>query len=150
VLAPATRVAFDLDGTGRAQYYSWLKPDAAFLVWDPEHTGRITSGRELFGAVTWWLFWQNGYQAMAALDDDGDGWLTGHELAGLSLWFDRNQNGTAEPGEVIPIEKAGVEALAVWADGSDEQSPMNARGVRLKDGRVLPTWDWITTPGTAQ
>jgi hypothetical protein len=145
LLASATRVTFDLDGTGRAQSYSWLQPDAAFLVWDPERTGRVTSGRQLFGTVTWWLFWENGYQALAALDDDRDGWLSGRELAGLSLWFDRNQNGISEPGEVIPIEQAGVEALAVRADGWHGQCPMNAHGVRLKDGRVLSSWDWVTT-----
>jgi hypothetical protein len=146
LLAPALRIHFDLDGTGRDQTYSWLRPDAALLVWDPEHTGRITSGRQLFGNVTWWMFWENGYRALAALDDDRDGWLKGPELAGLALWFDHNQNGIADPGEVIPIEEAGVEALAVRADGWYGTSPMNARGVRLRDGRVLPTWDWLATP----
>jgi hypothetical protein len=142
LLAPETRVKFDLDGTGREQSYSWLQPDAAFLVWDPEHTGRITSGRQLFGTVTWWMFWENGYQALASLDDDRDGWLRGRELNGLALWFDRNQNGISDPGEVIPIEQAGIEALAVNADAS----LMNQRGAVLKDGRVLPTWDWVATP----
>src|SRR5258708_18304500 len=142
LLAPELRVRFDLDGTGRAQTYFWLRPDAALLVWDPEHTGRVTSGRQLFGNVTWWMFWENGYQALAALDDDRDGWLKGPELKGLALWFDRNQNGIADPGEVIPIEEAGVEALAVTADAA----LMNPSGVRMKDGRVLPTWDWVVTP----
>jgi hypothetical protein len=142
LLAPGTRVKFDLDGTGRDQSYSWLQPDTALLVWDPERTGRITSGRQLFGTVTWWMFWENGYQALAALDDDHDGWLRGHELSGLALWFDRNQNGISDPGEVIPIEEAGVEAIAVHADSS----LMNPRGAVLKDGRVLPTWDWVAAP----
>lgn len=94
LLAPAAQVRFDLDGTGR-----------------------VTSGRQLFGNVIWWMFWESGYQALAALDDDHDGWLQGRELAGLVLWFDRNQNGISDPGEVIPIEQAGVEALAARADG---------------------------------
>ena len=146
LLAPGLHVRFDLDGTGRAQSYPWLQPDAALLVWDPEHTGQISSGRQLFGNVTWWMFWENGYQALAALDDDHDGWLRGAELAGLALWFDRNQNGVCDPGEIVPIEQAGVKALAVRTDGWDGPSPMNANGVRLKDGRVLPTWDWVATP----
>src|SRR5258708_26170515 len=142
LLAPGLRVKFDLDGTGREQSYPWLQSDAAFLVWDPEHTDHVTSGRQLFGTVTWWMFWENGYQALAALDDDRDGWLRGAELNGLALWFDRNQNGIADPGEVIPIEQAGIEALAVTADAG----LMNPSGVRMKDGRVLPTWDWVVTP----
>jgi hypothetical protein len=143
LLAPDVRVNFDLDGTGRAQSYAWLGPDTALLIWDPQHTGEVTSGRQLFGNVTWWMFWENGYQALAALDDDHDGWLRGPELAGLALWFDRNQNGVCDPGEVVPIEQSGVEALAVRATGWDGASPMNANGLRLKDGRVLPTWDWV-------
>jgi hypothetical protein len=143
-LLAATQVKFDLDGTGRKQVYTWLRPDAAFLVWDPAHKGRVTSGRQLFGTVTWWMFWADGYQALAALDDDHDGWLSGRELAGIALWFDRNQNGVSETGEVIGIEDAGVDALAVFANGCDGQSPMNSHGARLKDGRLLPTWDWVT------
>ncbi len=146
LLAPELRVNFDLDGTGRAQSYPWLRPDTALLIWDPQHTGNVTSGRQLFGNVTWWMFWENGYQALAALDDNHDGWLRGPELAGLALWFDRNQNGVCDPGEVVPIEQAGVEALAVRATGWDGQSPMNANGAKMKDGRVLPTWDLVTKP----
>jgi hypothetical protein len=144
LLAPEVRVNFDLDGTGRAQSYSWLRSDTALLTWDPQHTGNITSGRQLFGNVTWWMFWENGYQALAALDDDHDGWLRGPELAGLALWFDRNQNGVCDPGEVVPIEQTGVEALAVRATAWDGESPMNATGVKLENGRILPTWDWVT------
>jgi hypothetical protein len=146
LLAPATHVTFDLDGTGRAQSYPWLQSEAAFLVWDPEHNGRITSGRQLLGTVTWWMFWEDGYHALAALDDDQDGWLTGRELAGLSLWFDRNQNGASDPGEVIPVEQAGIVALAVRAEGSDGRCLMNVQGVRFKDGRLLPSWDWVAAP----
>jgi hypothetical protein len=142
---PTAEVRFDLDGTGRLQHYSWLQPETALLVWDPERTGRITSGRQLFGNVTWWMFWQNGYQALAALDDNHDGWISGPELSGLSLWFDRNQNGFSDPGEVIPIEEAGVEALAVEADAKDGMVLTSTRGVRMKDGTVLPSWDWIAT-----
>jgi hypothetical protein len=95
--------------------------------------------------VTWWIFWKDGYQALAALDDNHDGWIRGPELAGLALWFDRNQNGISDPGEVVPIEETGIEALAASSDGWDGESPMNSRGVRFKDGRVLPTWDWVAT-----
>jgi hypothetical protein len=119
-------VKFDLDGTGRPQTYPWLRPDAAFLVWDPQHTGRITSGRQLFGNVTWWMFWNDGYQAMAALDDNHDGWLTGCELAGLALWFDVNQNGVSDPGEVIPIDKTDIEGIAVLPEALGAHALMNS------------------------
>ena len=144
MLRPEARVAFDLDGTGLRQRYPWLHPRAAFLVWDPMRTGVIRSGLQLFGNVTWWMFWRDGYAAMDALDDDRNGWIDGAELAGLALWFDRNENGHSDPGEVRPVEECGIEALAVRATAMDEGSPTNPAGLRLTNGRVFPTWDWVT------
>jgi len=137
---------FDLDGTARAQTWPWVKRDTAILVWDPRGTGRIDSGRQLFGSVTWWIFWRDGYAALDALDDDRDGWLTGPELKGLAVWRDANSNGTSDPGEVTPIESTAVDGISVYAIGKEGQSPANAVGLKLKDGRVVGTWDWVATP----
>jgi hypothetical protein len=46
------RVSFDLDGFTTGQWWPWLQPDTCILVWDPNRTGRIASGRQLFGSVT--------------------------------------------------------------------------------------------------
>jgi len=62
LLSPACVVRFDLDGDGVAERRSWIKPTTGLLVWDADRDDRITSGRELFGSVTWWLFFANGYQ----------------------------------------------------------------------------------------
>ncbi|MBT3202234.1 MAG: hypothetical protein HN350_20220, partial [Phycisphaerales bacterium] len=51
-----TAVRFDLDGDGRAQSWPWVKPTTGILVWDPSGQGRITSGQQLFGSVTIWMF----------------------------------------------------------------------------------------------
>jgi hypothetical protein len=150
LLAPEREVAFDLDGTGRPQLCEWLRPDSALLVWDPQHSGIVTSGRQLFGTVTWWMFWANGFQALDALDDNRDGWLRGKELSGLALWFDRNQNGRSDAGEVAPVEDAGIEALSTGFTGYEGDSPVNRQGVLLKDGSVLPVWDWVVEVKPAQ
>ncbi|MFW6059249.1 MAG: tetratricopeptide repeat protein [Phycisphaeraceae bacterium] len=145
-LAHDVHVEFDLDGTGRAQRWSWVEPDTGILVWDPRNTGRITTGRQLFGSVSWWIFWTDGYHALAALDDNGDGELAGRELEGIAAWFDRNQNGISDPGEVTPVTDHGIAAIACQATGRDGRHPMNARGIRLDDGTTRPTWDWIAQP----
>jgi hypothetical protein len=139
-------VRFDLNGSGLPQRYGWVRPDTAILVWDPDGTGRVTSGRQLFGSVTWWMFWNDAYQALAALDDDRNGWLTGRELTGLALWFDRNQNGVSEPGEVMPIARTAIGGIATKATGRTGDATMNPEGIRLSDGRTLPTYDWVATP----
>lgn len=140
---------FDLDGTGLPQSWSWVKPDTGILVWDPKHEGKITSGRQLFGSVTWWIFFDNGYDALDALDDDRDGELSGAELPGLAVWFDRNSNGVSDAGEVVPIESLGIAGISCRATSEEGGCPANLDGLRLADGRVLATYDWIATPVNA-
>lgn len=73
LLAPENVVEFDLRGYGPVVKTSWIKPETALLVWDPRKEGRITSGQQLFGGYTFQIFRDTGYDALAALDDDGNG-----------------------------------------------------------------------------
>ncbi len=136
-------VEFDVDGDDVVERWSWVRPETGVLVWDPEHKGEITSGRQMFGGVTWWLFFRDGYEALDTLDDNRDGRLAGGELIGLAVWFDRNSNGKSEPGEVVPIERLPIASLATHYDGMDGISPRASLGLTLDDGRTLPTYDWI-------
>jgi len=61
------------------------------------------------------------------------------------VWTDKNGNAVSDPGEVVPIRQAGIKALAVKAVGKTEGMPFNPQGIRMNDGRVLPTYDWIAT-----
>ncbi len=146
LLAPGKVVDFDLNGTGLPQRYSWVQPTTAFLVWDPEGAGVITSGRRLFGNATWWMLWSNAYEALDALDNNRDGWLTGSELKGLAIWVDRNQNGRAEPGEVTPLRATEIDGIATHDSERVGISLANFEGIRLRDGRLLPSYDWTTSP----
>ena len=146
LLAGDKTVAFDLDGDGQPRRWQWVKPTTGMLVWDPAGRGRITSGRQLFGSVTWWMFWADGYHALDALDDDRDGALRGAELKGVAVWFDRNSNGVSEAGEVVPVSSLGITALATKSTGKTGGCPYNPRGAELSTGRTLPTYDWIAQP----
>jgi hypothetical protein len=87
---PNASVTFDLDGSGLPRQWGWITPKAAWLVFDAEGQGKITSGLQMFGNVTFWIFWRNGYEALRSLDDNHDGVLRGAELRGIALWQDRN------------------------------------------------------------
>ncbi|HLH52517.1 MAG TPA: tetratricopeptide repeat protein [Verrucomicrobiae bacterium] len=137
------QVAFDLDGSGLARKWGWLTPKAAWLVYDPKHTGEVTSGLQMFGSVTFWVFWRDGYEALRALDDNGDGVLTGAELHGLALWSDANGNGVSEPGEVIPVESLGITSLSCTSQRHDCGIEWNPAGVGFQDGTTRPSYDWI-------
>ena len=146
LLAAEPLVEFDLRGLGAAESWPWLKPNAGLLVWDPHDRRAITSGRQLFGNYTFQIFWKNGYDALRALDDNGDQHLAGTELDGISIWFDRDRNGRSSDDEVAPVTHFGICSLAVNATAFDGPHPINRAGVTFRDGRILPSWDWIAEP----
>ena len=142
LLDSARRVRFDLAGDGSAHLWSWVRPNAAILVWDPRGRGSIASGRQLFGSTTWWCLWDDGYQPLRALDDDGDGQLAGAELDGIAVWRDFNSDGLSQPPEVQAARMLGVESIAVEAAGASEGTLWNPRGIRMVDAGLRPTFDW--------
>ena len=143
LVAPRVSVTFDLDGTGLPQQWTWVRPETGILVWDPSGIGQVTSGRQLFGSVTWWMFWENGYRALDALDDNRDGELSGSELVGLAVWFDRNASGASDPGEVVPLARLAITRVACSETTESDGCPANLHGLTLADGTELPTYDWI-------
>ena len=145
-LRPGSKVDFDLRGYGVRHSWPWVSPKTGFLVWDPSGRGEITSGQQLFGGYTFQIFRKNGYEALAALDDDGDGVLRGAELRGIRVWFDANSDGISQPGEVRDLAELGIAGIAVRATGQEGPHPMNAAGIIFSDGRTLPTWDWMVAP----
>lgn len=142
-------VPFDADGTGLQKRWTWITKDAGWLVYDPRGTGQVTSGLQFFGGVTFWMFWDNGYQALAALDDDGDGVLTGKELQGLAIWQDKNGDGICDPGELKSLSELGIVAISCRYE-RDSQHPdriaFSPRGVIFRDGSSRPTYDIILRP----
>lgn len=142
-------VRFDADGSGLRKRWTWITRDAAWLVYDPSGRGEVDSALQLFGSVTFWLFWEHGYAALGALDDDRDGRLTGVELRGLALWNDRNANGVADAGEVQSLTEAGIVAVSCRHE-RDEAHPdriaFSRTGVTFRDGRTRPTFDLVLKP----
>ncbi|HWN99863.1 MAG TPA: hypothetical protein VNS63_11395 [Blastocatellia bacterium] len=140
----SANVYFDADGTGVKKSWTWITKDAGWLVYDPHSTGRVGSALQMFGSVTFWMFWENGYEALAALDDDGDGMLAGRELQGLAIWQDVNGNGVSEHGEVKALDDWGIVALSCrYVVNGSGRIPYSPRGVSFSDGSNRPTYDVI-------
>ena len=137
------RVRFDLDGSGIRREWAWPTSKAGWLVYDSKNSRNITSGLQLFGNVTFWIFWQDGYHALAALDDNGDGSISGNELKGLAVWNDRNCNGISEPEEVLPVESLGIRSISCTGQLDGDGMPWNPQGVVFTNGTVRATYDWI-------
>ncbi|MFK7851506.1 MAG: hypothetical protein AB8D78_11060 [Akkermansiaceae bacterium] len=148
LLAQENIVDFDLRGYGPTERTTWIKPETALLVWDPEKQGRITSGQQLFGGYTFQIFRSTGYEALAALDDDGNGVLEAAELTGIRAWFDSNSDAVSSSREVRDLAELGIVGIKVVPTGQEGVHPTCDRGLLLRDGKTLPTWDWMATPVT--
>lgn len=139
---PDAAVLFDLDGSGRPVRWGWIRDSATWLVWDPQGTGNITSGLQLIGGVTFWVFWRDGYEVLDALDDNADGRLSGEELQGLALWADANSNGISESGEVVPANEAGLRELRTQPEVHATGIPFHPQGATFEGAASRPSFDW--------
>jgi hypothetical protein len=143
----ASKVAFDFSGQGRTMQAGWLTKNAAWLVWDPKAKGRVASGFQLFGSVTWVASWDNGYNALGALDDNGDGFIAGAELDGLALWHDKNENGASDPGEVKPLATHKIAALKYTHTRVGDDLWIADEGALIENEGWRPTYDWVLREG---
>ncbi len=141
-------VTFDADGSGQARGWSWISANAGWLVYDAGNSGKITSALQLFGNVSFWLSFDNGYQALQSLDDDRNGVLTGDELKGLAIWHDVNSNGVSDLGEVQSLAKWNITVLSCHYEVGDDadRTARSPRGVVFADGTTRATYDVILQP----
>ena len=137
-------VRFDADGSGPREW-TWITPDAGWLVYDAKGRGDVGSALQLFGNVTFWLFWSNGYEPMRVLDDNRDGELAGTELEHLAIWNDRDRDGVTDRGEVQSLASHGIVAVSCRYNRLDDPlfAAMSPAGVRLANGATRPTYDVI-------
>ena len=135
-----TVVRFSLAENDNNEYSLWRASDKApLLVYDPYKTGDVTSPRQLFGNFAFGgqtlniadyqndsvrAPWNNGFDALALLDKNKDGKLSGAELAPLALWFDADRDARVDDGELRPVVAEGIVSLfyrgAQTAPGSQD------------------------------
>lgn len=108
---------------------------AAYLVRDANGNGRADGGSELFGPAS-----GDGFEELAKLDSDGNGWIDEGDAAftQLKLWQPNAQG----EGGLVSLKQAGVGALYLGrvaspftlADGSgQEQAKLRSSGVYLNE-----------------
>jgi hypothetical protein len=110
-------VVFDLDGDGVKTGTGWVKPDDAWLVRDLNGNGTIDTGAELFGVDTVkrdGTKARDGFDALADLDENQDGWMDAQDaaFASLRIWRDLNQDGISQAGELQTLAQAGIVAIS--------------------------------------
>lgn len=108
---------FDLDGDGQQEEIPTLASGSGYLFFDRNGDGVVNNGKELFGPAT-----NNGFSELAALDDDGNGWIDEADAAfsQLGIWR-QHPNGESEYSS---LKEAGIGALAL----AHLATPNNLRG----------------------
>ena len=110
--------AFDLFGQETTVASRWVSASTPWLALDVDGNGNIDDGRELFGSMTKLPNGErasNGFLALAALDDDGDGWITAKDSSfeRLVLWRDRDQDRRSSAAELSTMREAGIVGIAL-------------------------------------
>jgi len=137
------QVTFDLDGNGPRRYSTWTSSQAGWLVYDARKHQDITSGLQMFGQCTFWIFWKDGYEALSALDDNHDGTINGAETSGLAIWRDANCNGVSEPDEVKSLETCGIKSLSCKGENDPQGFRYSVDGVTFESGAKAHSYDLI-------
>lgn len=137
----SNNVDFDLDGNGTVEAWSWVRPHTAILTWDPLGSGKITNGTQLFGSYTFQIPFDNGYAALASLDNDQNQMLTLEEMNGIRVWIERIPNGKVDEHEMHDLRDLGVDSISTVFQLDEKGVPFSSHGLRFNDGTFLPTWD---------
>lgn len=103
---------------GSSARTEWPSSRTPWLAHDRDGSGCVEDERELLGpAADPTGRARSGFDALALLDDDGDGRIDRRDaaFARLALWFDRDRDRRCIPEEMVPVERAGIVAIELAA-----------------------------------
>ena len=109
---------FALDPKLGSACYDFPAAQTPWLAFDRDGSGGIEDGSELFGSATPLAAGgaaRHGFEALAELDDNGDGHIDARDAGWryLLAWADRNGDGLSQPEELIPVTELGLESIAL-------------------------------------
>jgi hypothetical protein len=107
---------FDLFGRSASVGTDWVSGATPWLAVDIDGNGAIDDGSELFGSMSVLpdgTRAPNGFVALAAFDDDGDGRITARDAVfeHLLVWRDANQDRKSSPNELTSARAAGLVSI---------------------------------------
>jgi len=148
---------FDHDKNGFAEKIAWAGSDDGLLAWDRNGDGIINDGAELFnvtmpdGSPA-----ENGFQVLAALDNNQDGKIDANDAvwSQLKIWRDIDGDGYSASDELFALDELGIRSINTDYSNSayvDENGNEHRQvgGYTKTDGTVLTATDvWFRTDKT--
>jgi hypothetical protein len=109
---------FELTPGQASACFDWPTAATPWLALDRDSSGAIQDGSELFGSATRLAgggIAANGFEALADLDVNRDGWVDGLDEAfgRLVAWGDADRDGISQPEELVSIADLGVVAISL-------------------------------------
>lgn len=114
----APTATFDIDGVGACISTDWPSSVTPWLALDVDRNGVVESGAELFGSGTRLAGGRrasHGFQALADLDDNGDGRISSADarFAHLVLWSDDDGDKQGVLAELEPLGARGILSIGL-------------------------------------
>lgn len=126
-----TKFSFDINSDGTAEQLSFVGPNSGFIALDRNNDGSINDGSELFGTVS-----GNGFQDLAAYDQDKNGWIDDNDpvFSQLKVWTRDAQGNDSLTG--LKISGVGALYLGNVSTQFDLKTASNASLGTLKASSV--------------
>ncbi|WP_153108903.1 VCBS repeat-containing protein [Propionivibrio limicola] len=136
------RFSFDLNADGQtAEQINFVTQGSGFLAFDRNGDGAITSGAELFGALT-----GDGFAELARLDADSNGWIDENDAAfeKLAVWTkDGDGNDRLAAMKEANVGAISLERVATPFDikdsGNGLQGHVRTTGIYLQESGAAGT-----------
>lgn len=140
-----TKFSFDIDSDGNTEKVSFVAPNSGFIALDKNGDGKINNGSELFGAKS-----GDGFQELAAYDEDQNGWIDENDpvFEKLKVWIKDAQGNDA----LVALKLKGVGALYLGKaatpfelknSGNDSLGAVRSSGVYLNENGSVGTLQQI-------
>lgn len=131
----SAKFSFDLDADGNSEQISFVGQNSGFIALDKNNDGKINDGTELFGAKS-----GDGFQELAAYDQDKNGWIDDNDaiFSQLKVWSKDAQGKDV----LVGLKLSGVGALylgktatpfEIKTAANDSLGTVRASGVYLNE-----------------
>ncbi len=124
------KISFDLDSDGQTEQISFVAGESGFLMLDKNGDGKATNGKELFGPQT-----GNGFEELAAYDEDRNGWIDEADsvYSRLRVWDQSGVSTLAEKGVGAIAVNAAETPFAYKDMNNTQHAQLRSTGVYLQE-----------------